>query len=48
MLMKFLYQSHNIVNNPTVKNEFDKDLIKLKEKYVKKIESLMRYYNHES
>jgi hypothetical protein len=31
-----------------VKNEFDKDLIKLKEIYAKEIESLMRYYNHES
>ena len=47
MLIKFLYQLPHIVNNPTLKNEFDNDLRNLKEKYAKEMKSLMTYYNHE-
>ena len=48
MIMKFLYQSPHIMDNPSVKNEFDKDFINLKKKAAEEMESLMTYHRHES
>ena len=47
MIMKFLYQSPHIMNNPNVKNEFDKDFLNWKEKAANEMKSLMTYHKHE-